>query len=82
MWGLLSWIVLGLVVGVIAKIIMPGKQGGGFILTTLLGIGGAIIGGFIASLLNFGGFAKFDPRAIGLAIVGSLILLALFGRRK
>lgn len=80
--GIFSWIILGLLAGVIAKVIMPGKQGGGFILTTLLGIGGALIGGFVASLLNFGGINRFDWRALGLAIVGSLILLALFGRRK
>lgn len=80
--GIFSWIILGLLAGVIAKIIMPGNQRGGFLMTTLLGIGGALIGGFIASLLNFGGINRFDWRAIGLAVVGSLILLALFGRRR
>lgn len=80
--GIFSWIILGLLAGVIAKIIMPGNQGGGFILTTLLGIGGALLGGFIASLLNFGGIYRFDWRALGLAVVGSLILLALFGRKR
>jgi uncharacterized membrane protein YeaQ/YmgE (transglycosylase-associated protein family) len=80
--GIFSWIILGLLAGVIAKIIMPGKQGGGFVLTTLLGIGGALIGGFVASLLNFGGISRFDWRALGLAVVGALILLALFGRKR
>ena len=52
--GILSWIVLGLIAGALAKWIMPGKDPGGIVVTILLGIGGAIIGGFIASLLGLG----------------------------
>ena len=70
--GLLAWIVLGLVVGILAKWIMPGPQGGGFVLTTLLGIAGAFVGGFIGSLLGLGSVSEFDIRGIALATVGAL----------
>jgi uncharacterized membrane protein YeaQ/YmgE (transglycosylase-associated protein family) len=73
--GLLAWIVLGLVVGILAKWIMPGPQGGGFVLTTLLGIAGAFVGGFIGSLLGLGSVNEFDIRGIALATLGALVLL-------
>ena len=73
--GLLSWIVLGLIVGVLAKLIMPGPDGGGFILTTLLGIAGAFVGGFIGSLLGLGTPAAFSLGGLALATAGALILL-------
>ena len=73
--GLLAWIVLGLVVGILAKWIMPGPQGGGFVLTTLLGIAGAFVGGFIGSLLGLGSVSEFDIRGIALATLGALVLL-------
>ena len=52
--GILSWIVMGLIVGVIAKLIMPGKDPGGFIITICIGVAGAFLGGFIGSQLGFG----------------------------
>ena len=73
--GLLAWIVLGLVVGILAKWIMPGPQGGGFVLTTLLGIAGAFVGGFVGSLLGLGSVSEFDLRGIVLATLGALLLL-------
>ena len=73
--GLLTWLVLGLVVGILAKWIMPGPDGGGFVLTTLLGIAGAFVGGFIGSLLGLGSVSEFDLRSIALATVGALVLL-------
>src|SRR5262249_27502846 len=73
--GILSWIILGLIVGILAKWIFPGPQGGGFVLTTLLGIAGAFVGGFIGSLLGLGSVAAFDLRSIALATVGALVLL-------
>ena len=73
--GLLSWIVLGLIVGVLAKLIMPGPDGGGFILTTLLGIAGAFVGGFIGSLLGIGSVNGTSFPGILLATAGALILL-------
>lgn len=78
--GLLSWILLGLVVGLLAKWIMPGPDGGGFVLTTVLGIAGAFVGGFIASLLNLGSVSGFDIRSVALATVGALVLL--WGHRR
>jgi uncharacterized membrane protein YeaQ/YmgE (transglycosylase-associated protein family) len=77
--GILSWIVLGLVAGIIAKLIMPGKDPGGFIVTTAIGIVGAFVGGFLGSLAGFGGLSGFDLRSTALAVVGALVLL--FGYR-
>jgi len=78
--GLLSWILLGLVVGILAKVIMPGPDGGGFILTTLLGIAGAFVGGFIGSLLGLGTVSGFSLGSLALAVVGALLLL--WGHRQ
>jgi len=74
--GILAWIVFGLIAGVLAKFIMPGTDPGGIIVTILIGVVGAIIGGFIGQALGFGGISGFDLRSMGLAIVGSLVLLA------
>ena len=52
--GILSWILLGLVAGILAKIIMPGKDGGGFIITIILGIAGAFVGGWVGSFFRVG----------------------------
>jgi uncharacterized membrane protein YeaQ/YmgE (transglycosylase-associated protein family) len=70
---------LGLVAGIIAKLIMPGKDPGGFIATTAIGIVGAFVGGFLGSLAGFGDVSGFDIRSMALAVVGALILL--FGYR-
>ena len=77
--GILSWIILGLIAGALAKLIMPGDQKGGCILTTVLGIFGAMIGGWLGStLFNWGSVDRFDFRSLGIAIVGSLVLLLIF----
>lgn len=73
--GILSWAVLGLIVGVLAKWIMPGKQGGGIIMTSLLGIAGALLGGFVGSRLGVGSVTGFDLASLALAVGGALILL-------
>jgi uncharacterized membrane protein YeaQ/YmgE (transglycosylase-associated protein family) len=78
--GLLAWLVLGLIVGILAKVIMPGKDGGGFILTTLLGIAGAFVGGFIGSLLGMGTVNDFSLGSVALATLGALLLL--WGHRQ
>ena len=77
--GIIGWIVLGLIAGLIAKAIMPGDDPGGLIVTTLIGIVGAIVGGFIASALNIGDLDEFfDIGTWLIAIAGSLLLLALY----
>ena len=76
--GILSWVILGLIVGVIAKVIMPGKDPGGFIITIILGIAGAFIGGFIASRIGFGTVTGFDIRSLLIAVAGSVLLLIVY----
>lgn len=84
--GILAWIVLGLVAGALAKLIMPGDQAGGIILTTILGVVGALIGGFLGtSVFGFGEVTGFDLRSIAIAVGGALLVLVVFGflsRRK
>ncbi|HEX4669222.1 MAG TPA: GlsB/YeaQ/YmgE family stress response membrane protein [Solirubrobacterales bacterium] len=77
--GIIGWIVLGLLAGAIAKLIMPGDDPGGFIVTTLIGIAGAIVGGLIASALNIGDLDEFfDLGTWLIAIAGSLLLLFIY----
>ena len=76
--GILSWIVFGLIAGLIGRAIMPGRDPGGFIVTTAIGILGAVIGGFVGTQLGWGGVTGFDLRSLGIAVVGALLLLALF----
>jgi uncharacterized membrane protein YeaQ/YmgE (transglycosylase-associated protein family) len=77
--GISAWIIFGLIAGALAKFIMPGDDPGGFIVTTIIGIVGAVIGGFIAVQLGWGDVTGFDVRSFVIAIVGALILL--FGYR-
>jgi uncharacterized membrane protein YeaQ/YmgE (transglycosylase-associated protein family) len=77
--GIISLIVLGLLAGIIAKAILPGDDPGGIIVTTLIGIAGAVVGGLIASALNIGELGGFfDLGTWLMAIGGSLILLLLY----
>jgi uncharacterized membrane protein YeaQ/YmgE (transglycosylase-associated protein family) len=83
MISLLIWIVLGFLAGFIAKAVMPGPDGGGFILTTILGIIGAVVGGFVGSLLGFGQVSSFNNigDSIGsfiFAVIGAIVVLALY----
>lgn len=80
--GILSWIVLGLIVGVLAKWIMPGKDPGGIIITILLGIAGAFVGGFIGSVLGFGSITGFNVVSLVLAVAGALIILFIYRQIK
>jgi uncharacterized membrane protein YeaQ/YmgE (transglycosylase-associated protein family) len=83
--GILSWIVLGLIAGAIAKFLMPGRDPGGCIITIIIGVVGALLGGFLATLLGFGGLSGFDLRSVIIAILGSIVLLIIWrmisGRR-
>jgi uncharacterized membrane protein YeaQ/YmgE (transglycosylase-associated protein family) len=76
--GVLSWIILGLIVGVIAKLIMPGKDPGGFIITILLGIAGAFLGGFVGSALGLGTVTGFNIGSLLLALGGAILILILY----
>jgi uncharacterized membrane protein YeaQ/YmgE (transglycosylase-associated protein family) len=75
--GIIGWIVLGLLAGLIAKAIMPGEERAGIILTTLLGVAGALLGGFIAAILGLGDPIDefFDISTWIAAIVGALVIL-------
>lgn len=76
--GILSWIVMGLIVGMLAKFIMPGKDPGGFIVTILIGIAGAFVGGYIGSFLGLGAITGFNLGSLLLAVGGAIILLVLY----
>ena len=78
--GIVSWILLGLLVGVLAKWIMPGPDSSGLVMTILLGVAGAFVGGWLGTQLGFGSVTGFDLRSLGLAIAGALLLL--FANRK
>jgi len=77
--GIIGWIVLGLLAGAIAKAILPGDDPGGILVTMLIGIAGAIVGGFIASALGIGELDEFfDIGTWIIAILGSLLLLVAY----
>ena len=75
--GLGSWILMGLLAGVVAKFLLPGKDPGGCVLTVLIGIAGALLGGFLATYLDFGGLSGFDIRSFVIATLGAFVLLLL-----
>jgi uncharacterized membrane protein YeaQ/YmgE (transglycosylase-associated protein family) len=77
-WNILSWILVGLVAGVIAKLLMPGRDPGGCIITILLGIAGALLGGFLAGLFGFGGITGFNLYTLIVAVLGSILILVLY----
>jgi uncharacterized membrane protein YeaQ/YmgE (transglycosylase-associated protein family) len=74
----LVWIVLGLIAGVLAKMIMPGRDPGGFIVTIVIGIVGAMLGGFISSRLGFGEVTGLNLPSIIIAVLGSILLLVIY----
>lgn len=76
--GVFAWIVFGLIAGVLAKIIMPGKDPGGFIVTILIGIAGALLGGFIGSALGVGAVTGFNLVSFLTAVGGAILLLFLY----
>jgi uncharacterized membrane protein YeaQ/YmgE (transglycosylase-associated protein family) len=74
--GILAWILFGLVVGVIAKLLMPGRDPGGFIITILLGIAGALVGGFVGRAMGF--YDANEGAGWIMSILGAIVLLALY----
>ena len=76
MFGVIGWIVFGLVVGAIAKLLMPGKDPGGFIITILLGIVGALIGGWIGRAMGL--YGPDQPAGFFMALLGSVVLLFVY----
>lgn len=76
--GILMWVLFGLVVGVIAKFLMPGSDPGGFIITIVLGILGAMVGGFIGTKLGFGDVSGFNVPSVALAVGGAIVLLLIY----
>ena len=76
--SIVVWIILGLVAGALAKFIMPGRDPGGIIVTVLIGIAGALIGGYISTRLGYGTVDGFDLRSIAIAVGGAIILLVIF----
>ena len=75
--GILSWILMGLIVGVIAKLVMPGPDPGGIFITILLGIGGAFVGGYVGSFLGLGSVTGFNLGSLLLAVGGAVLILSL-----
>lgn len=76
MFGLIGWLLFGLVAGVVAKLMMPGRDPGGWIVTILLGMAGAAVGGFIGRAAGF--YTEGQPAGFLMAVVGAVILLAMY----
>ena len=75
---ILGWIVFGLIVGVVAKMLMPGRDPGGFVVTVAIGIVGALLGGFLGRMLGL--YQEGDPVGFVMAVIGSIVLLWVYRR--
>jgi uncharacterized membrane protein YeaQ/YmgE (transglycosylase-associated protein family) len=73
---IIGWIVFGLVVGIVAKFVMPGRDPGGFVITALIGIVGAVVGGFVGRAIGL--YKDGDPVGFVMAVIGAVILLAVY----
>ncbi len=83
MISLIIWLILGFLAGYLAKLIMPGPDGGGVIMTTILGIVGAVVGGFVGSLVGYPMVSNFDNIGSSLpsfifSIIGAIVVLAIY----
>jgi uncharacterized membrane protein YeaQ/YmgE (transglycosylase-associated protein family) len=74
--GILGWIVFGLIVGIVAKLLMPGKDPGGFVITSLLGIVGAVLGGFLGRAVGF--YRPGEPAGFVMAVLGAIVVLFIY----
>ena len=81
--GVIGWIIFGLIVGIVAKFLMPGRDPGGFVITAIIGIVGALLGGYLGRAIGW--YREGDPVGFVVAVLGSIVLLALYrlmvGRR-
>ena len=84
MLGVIGWIIFGLIVGAVAKLLMPGRDPGGFIVTMLLGIAGPLVGGFLGRAAGW--YGPNDPAGFLMSLFGAIVLLLLYrlvvGRRS
>lgn len=76
MLGILGWIVFGLIVGVIAKLVMPGRDPGGIVITMLLGVAGALVGGFVGRMIGW--YQPGEPAGFVMALLGAVLLLFIY----
>ena len=74
--GIIGWIIFGLIVGAVAKLLMPGRDPGGWIVTILLGMAGALVGGFLGRAVGW--YGPNDAAGFLMALVGALVLLGLY----
>jgi len=74
--SVIGWIIFGLIVGIVAKFVMPGRDPGGFIVTVLLGVAGALLGGYLGRAVGL--YQEGDPVGFIMAVVGSIVLLILY----
>lgn len=74
--GVIGWIIFGLIVGIVGKFVMPGRDPGGIIVTILLGIAGAVVGGFIGRVLGW--YGPNDPVGFVMAVLGAIVLLVAY----
>ncbi len=76
MFGIVGWIIFGLIVGFVAKLLMPGRDPGGFIITMLLGIVGAVLGGYIGRAMGL--YGPEDPAGFIMSVLGAIVLLVIY----
>ena len=76
MFGLIGTIIFGLIVGIVAKLLMPGKDPGGFFITAIIGIVGSLIGGFLGRVLGL--YAAGDPAGFIMSVIGAMVLLYVY----
>lgn len=80
--GIISWIIFGMIAGILAKWIMPGKDGGGFMLTIVLGIIGAVVGGYISTFFGYGKVDGFNLGSFMVAVIGAIVVLFVYRKMR
>lgn len=80
--GFLSWILVGLVAGILAKWIMPGRDPGGIVITILIGIAGAFVGGFLGAVVGIGSVSGFNIPTLFTAVAGGIVVLFVYRKLR